>query len=101
MLKEEPLQFWCKPTAVPKDYYQQLFSQWIASESLCIELTILTNTYIHTNQSIADMLYNVHLVIVNTILRNRRNHGQTLKEKPLFSGHFFEHRVNILGKISC
>ena len=23
MLKEEPLQFWCKPTAVPKDYYQQ------------------------------------------------------------------------------
>ena len=56
------------------------------------------------------MLYNGHLVIADTFLRNRPNHGQTLIEKPLSSGHFysghfviadtfFEHRVNILGKI--
>ena len=56
------------------------------------------------------MLYNGHVVIVETFLRNRPNHGQILIEKPLNSGHFysghllqrtliFEHRVNILGKI--
>ena len=32
------------------------------------------------------MLYNGHLVIADTFLRNRPNHGQTLIEKPLYSG---------------
>ena len=49
------------------------------------------------------MLYNGHLVIAGTFLRNRPNHGQTLKEKTLYTfavaDTSFEHRVNILGKI--
>ena len=55
------------------------------------------------------MLYNGHLVIADTFLRNRPDHGQTLIGKPLYSGHFysghllqrtfFEHRLSILGKI--
>ena len=49
------------------------------------------------------MLYNGHVAIADTVLRKRPNHGQTLKEKSLYSrhfysGHFFEHCVNILGK---
>ena len=35
------------------------------------------------------MLYNGHVVIVETFLRNQPNHGQTLIEKPLNSGHFY------------
>ena len=42
-----------------------------------------------SNLSIADMLYNGHLVIGDTFLRNRPNHGQTPIEKPLYSGHFY------------
>ena len=34
------------------------------------------------------MLYDRHLV-ADTFLRNRPNHGQTLIEKPLYSGHFY------------
>ena len=37
----------------------------------------------------ADMFYNGNLVTADTFLRNRPNHGQTLTEKPLYSGHFF------------
>ena len=33
------------------------------------------------------MLYNGHLVTAGTFLSNRSNHGQTLIEKPLNSGH--------------
>ena len=33
------------------------------------------------------MLYNKRLVIAVTFLNNRPNHGQTLIEKPLYSGH--------------
>ena len=44
------------------------------------------------------MLYNGHLVIADTFLRDRPNRGQTLLEKPLHNGHSFEHLVNILGK---
>ena len=65
---------------------------------------------IQSKLSIADMLHNRHLVIVDISLRNRPNHGQTLIEIPLYSGHFysghfviagtfFKHRVYILGKI--
>ena len=36
---------------------------------------------IQSNLAIADVLYNGRLVIVDTFLRNRSNHGQTLKEK--------------------
>ena len=35
------------------------------------------------------MLYNGHLVIADTFLRNWPNHGQTLIEKPLYSGHLY------------
>ena len=35
------------------------------------------------------MLYNGHLVIADTFLWNRLNHGQTLIEKPLYSGHYY------------
>ena len=41
------------------------------------------------NLSIAYMLYNGHLVKADTSLTNRWNHGQTLIEKPLYSGHFY------------
>ena len=51
------------------------------------------------------MLYNGHVVIADTFLKNRPNHGQTLIENSLYSGHFysghlffFEHQVNIMGK---
>ena len=40
-------------------------------------------------QSIADMLYNGRLVIADTVLRNPSNHGQTLIEKPLYTGHLY------------
>ena len=55
--------------------------------------------------------YNGHLVMADTSLRKRPNRGQTVTEKPLFSGHIysghllykvgtaFEHRWNILDKI--
>ena len=50
------------------------------------------------NLSKADILYNGHLVMRGTFLKNR---PITFKpsEKPLYSGQFFEHRMNILGKI--
>ena len=35
------------------------------------------------------MLYNEHLVIAETFLRKRPDHGQTLIEKPLSNGHFY------------
>ena len=44
---------------------------------------------IESNMSIADMLYNGHLVIADTFLRDRLNRGQTLLEKPLHNGHFY------------
>ena len=39
------------------------------------------------------MLYNGHLVIAETLLRNRPNHGQTLIEKPLYNGHFYSGHI--------
>ena len=42
---------------------------------------------IHSNLSIADMLFNGHLVVADTCLGNWSNHGQTLIEKPLYSRH--------------
>ena len=45
--------------------------------------------FVQSNLSIADMLYNGHLVIADTVLRNRPNRCQTLIEKPLYSGHFY------------
>ena len=44
---------------------------------------------VQPNLSIADMLYNGHLVIADIFLWNRRNYGQTLIEKPLYSGHVY------------
>ena len=44
---------------------------------------------IQSNLSIAEILYNGHLIIADTFLRNQPNHGQTLTEKPLNSGHLF------------
>ena len=44
---------------------------------------------LQSNLSIADMLYNGHLVIADTFLRNRPNHGQSLIDKPLYNGHFY------------
>ena len=41
-----------------------------------------------SNLSIADMLYNGHLAVADTVLRNRPNHGQTLREKPLVADTF-------------
>ena len=56
------------------------------------------------------MLYKGHLVIADTFIKNWPNHGQTLIENSVYRGHFysghllkrtlfFEHHVNILGKI--
>ena len=54
------------------------------------------------------MLYNGHLVIKDTFLRNRPSHRQALIENvyiaenfiaKIIADTFFEHRVNILGKI--
>ena len=45
--------------------------------------------YLQSNLSVADMLYNVNLVIGDTLLRNQPNHGHTLLEKPRYSGHFY------------
>ena len=39
------------------------------------------------------MLYNGHLVIADTFLKNRPNHGQTLMKKPLYSGHFYSEHL--------
>ena len=39
--------------------------------------------------SIADMSYSVHLVIADTFQWKRPNHGQTLIEKTLYSGHVY------------
>ena len=47
------------------------------------------NLFIQWNLSIADTLYSGHLVIADTFSRNWTNHGQTLIEKPLYSGHFY------------
>ena len=44
---------------------------------------------LQSNLSIADILYNGHVVIADTFLRNRINHRQTLIEKPLYSGGFY------------
>ena len=49
---------------------------------------------IQSNLSIADMLYNRHLVIADTFLRNRLNHNQNLMEKILYSEHF--HSIYLL-----
>ena len=38
------------------------------------------------NLSIADMLYSGHLSIADTFPKNGWNHGQSLIEKPLYSG---------------
>ena len=45
------------------------------------------NKGIQSNLSIADITYNGQLVIANTFLKNRPNHGKTLIEKLLYSGH--------------
>ena len=54
------------------------------------------------------MLYNGHLVIKDTFLRNRPSNRQALIENvyiaenfiaKIIADTFFEHRVNILGKI--
>ena len=52
----------------------------------------LINVYILSTQSrhsIEEMLCNGHLEIMDTFLRNRPNYGQTLIEKPLYSGQFY------------
>ena len=41
----------------------------------------------------AEMLYNGHLAIADAFPRNRPNHGQTLIEKPRYSGHFYSGRL--------
>ena len=46
-------------------------------------------TEVQSNLFITDMLYNGHLVIADTFLRDRPNHGQSLIEKPLYSGYFY------------
>ena len=38
----------------------------------------------------ADMLYNGHQVIADTVLRNRSNDGQTLIERPLYQFVIFK-----------
>ena len=39
------------------------------------------------------MLYNGHLVMADTFLRNRPNHGQTLIENPLYKEHFYSRHL--------
>ena len=43
-----------------------------------------------SNLSITDMLYNRHLVIADTFLRDRPNRRQTPFEKTLYDRHFTE-----------
>ena len=66
-----------------------------------MSILFTNSTKIQSNLSVADMLYNRHLVIVDTFLRNWQNHIQTPIEKSLYcrqADTFFEHH-NILGKI--
>ena len=44
------------------------------------------------------MLYNGHVVKADIFLRNWPNHGQTLIEKPLYSGHFLGVLVEHFGQ---
>ena len=44
---------------------------------------------LQSNVSVVDMLYNGHLVMADIFLESQSNHGQTLIEKPLYSGHFY------------
>ena len=55
-------------------------------ESKFFEFSRDTNTAKYL--SIVDRLHSEHLVIVDTFQLNRPNHGQTLIEKPLYSGQF-------------
>ena len=55
-------------------------------------IVLVFTMYLQSNLSIADMLYNGHVLVAHT-LRNRPNHGQTLKEKPLYSGHFYSGHI--------
>ena len=52
-----------------------------------IFLERVVSATIQSNLSLADMLHNGDLVIEDTFLSNRLNHGQTLIENPLYSGH--------------
>ena len=55
-------------------------------------IVLVFTMYLQSNLSIADMLYNGHVLVAHT-LRNRPNHSQTLKEKPLYSGHFYSGHI--------
>ena len=46
----------------------------------------ISDLIIQWNLSIADMLYSGHLSIADTFLKNGWTHGQSLIEKPLYSG---------------
>ena len=64
------------------------FRFWNVSPCLFSDLA-QNGATIDVNLPIVDMLYNGHLVIAATFLRNWLNHGQTLIEKPLYSRHFY------------
>ena len=58
------------------------------------------NVWIQLNLSIADMLYSRHPVITDTFSCNRPNHGETLIENLLYSGHnFLEPLEHFLWKL--
>ena len=66
-----------------------------------MSILFTNSTKIQSSMSVADMLYNKHLVIVDTFLTNWQNHIQILIEKSLYcrqAATFFEQH-KILGKI--
>lgn len=56
-----------------------IFCVWVfLTPFFSVNFSFLQN-YLQSNLSIADMVYNGHLVKVNTVSRNQSNHGQTLR----------------------
>ena len=66
----------CKSWPKPQKKFSPKMSLW--GLLLC---------YITVKPVYTGIVYNGHLVIADTFLRNRPNHAQTLIEKSLYSGH--------------
>ena len=59
-----------------------------AKETISLHRFFFFFFLIQPNLSIADMLRSGHFMVAETFSWNRLNHGQTLIEKPGYSGHF-------------
>ena len=53
------------------------------------KIFVQIQSVLQPNLSIVDMLYSGHHAITDTFSWNRPNHGQTIIENPLYTGHFY------------